>query len=349
MQIFKSLIIIICLLCAPYVGSAQEVPYFKGTVYQALEMAQREHKMLVVEFYAPWNYKSRWSHQNVMARKRVYKELEKRFVLVLVDTQTSEGANLASQYEVRDYPTFVLFNQNGNVIDKIETTLDETDFIKRINQVIVENDGKTALQLRRIFVAAKENDLGMANKLATQFIKERDREHIISPLYWDLFSNSIICNYDSYAFRFMLDNRAIFDTVFTKYVVEDKIDDIINTQVMRYAVGTLGYDSVKLAKISQDAEHLSRDRQEVVALLSSLSVYREKKDVDMYIETASRLLRRLEQELMYQIVSSLEFVVRNGTKDQKRNARHLVERYGQSQFSAMQLGLINSLIERLSE
>lgn len=331
-------------LCTIFQSRAEGVPYFKGTVYEALSEAQRQQKMLMVEFYASWNYKSRWMTENIIARKDVYTVIDQTFVLVRVDTKTKEGADLAVQYQVVDYPSIVIFNQNGTVIDKIDQTMDRHDFLARMAQIRLENDGKSGWELRKIFIAAQKDDKTEADKLTKEYLARLDKKNIISPVHWELFTNSTITYYDSSAFDYLLKNRADFDTVFSKIAVDELVDKTYVEAILPYAIGAYEFDSLFVDNFIQ-----STPPNTVASNLALMSQYRFEKNLDKYIEIVNVLIDSVEEHIVPRLVLSLEYVAEYGTTNQKRTARHMVEKFGRSTTSASELLLIDALTKKLSE
>lgn len=328
---------------------AEGVPYFKGTVYDALSQAQRQHKMLIVEFYASWNYKSRWTNQNIIARKEVYTVIDNSFVLVQVDTQTKEGANLALQYEIKDYPAFVVFNQNGNVVDKIEVSLDRRDFIIRLDQILLENDGNSGWELSKIYLAAQNSDNALADKLAIEYISKKEIKKIISPIYWEMFANPSIVFYGSKTFEYVVKNRQIFDSVFTRKVVEEMLTNRMIEAIFPYSIGVKTYDSVAVNQIHMVSAENALSRNGAVDLMCELSRNRATKRIDLYLDNITKLLDLASEDLITNYITSLELVCEFGDKEQKKTARQLIEKYSRFNNSPSQLILIDELNKKLSE
>lgn len=343
----RVLFVILVTLCTLLGCRAEGVPYFKGTVYEALEFAGKQQKLLMVEFYAPWNSKSRWMAENVIARKDVYSVIDESFVLVRVDTKTKDGATLALQYEVSDYPSIVVFNVSGTVIDKIDKTLDRQDFLTRLSQIQLENDGRSGWELRKIFSAAQNNDRLQADKLTKDYLLKGNPALLISPVHMELFTNSAITFYGSAAFEYLKANRADFNRAFTQIVVNDLIHKVCLDAIFPYAVGAYEYDSIF---VSQFVDSLNIVSQPFVCKqLASLARYRASLDLDGYISTVNSLMNSIDDERLSRLILSLEIVVTNGTIDQKHAARQIVEKFGRSTNSLPELQQIDALTKKLSE
>lgn len=342
------IVLTLCLLTV-LASRAEGVHYFKGTVYEALAAAQRQSKMLIVEFYAKWNYKSRWMNQNVVSRRDVYEVLDQSYVLVMVDTQTKDGAALALQYEITDYPAFVVFNQNGNVIDKIETTLDRNDFVMRLNQVEIENDGSSSWTINKIYSSAEQGDRESASKLAMEYLSKQTKEKAISPLYWDMFTNLSITYYPSEMFKYLVENRDDFALAIGKIKTDDLICSILTEASMQFAIGSHTYDSLRVDEIESIAARVNVVQSEVLIDLCRLTRFREEGNLDKYIETMNYALRNVSQEMVVNLLLSLEIVAERGDEDQKKLAKSIVEKYGKNSYSSSQSMLVETLIKKLSE
>lgn len=319
--------------------------YFKGTVYEALNSAQSSGKMLIVEFYAPWSYKSGWAHKNVVGNGRVRDFLKKSYILAMVDTQSESGANLALQYQVRDYPAFVIFNQNGNVVDKIETSLDADCFIQRLGQVILENDGSSALEIKRIYNQAEAGNYAEADRLAMKYFNRVGMQKAISPLFWELFSNIGVCFWGSSTFSYVIDNREKFNEVFGVNEVNRLIAKILNIEAMKYAIGTGVYTDREVETMKKLAAGVDGN----VEIFVDLRGYINDNKVDEYLIVLGEVLKKVESEQTSSLIMTLDFVAERGTKEQKRTAHTLLNRYGRSSKSLSQLKLIDILSKRLSE
>lgn len=326
---------------------AQGTPYFKGTVYEALTEAQRTHKMLIVEFYAPWNYKSRWTNQNIIPHPEIDKVIKEFFIISQVDTKTKDGAALALQYEITDYPAIVIFDVKGSVIDKITQTLDRTDFNSRLTQAMLENDGKSGWELRQIFSVAGQGQKEKASLMAMEYIDRIGKEQALLPVHWELWSNSAITYYGSSTLEYINKNRTYFDTAYSRVKMDELINNTYTDVIFPLAIGIYPYDSLYIEQFKQATDSLPHSY--TYQHLAQLSEQRAKKQIDKYIKTLEAVVNYVNEELVTRLILSLDLVVTNGTAPQKQAARHIVEKYGRNTTSPSEIELISALTTRLSE
>ena len=143
--------------------------YWGNDPYAALSVAKQQRKLLLVEFYADWDYRSRWMSERVLSDSTVRSLIEAEFLAVQVPTDTPDGADLAQMYQVTAYPSIVVFNTNGDVVDKIDTTLDAEDFEQRLQAILMTTQGAGAWQMRQVYSAAENGDTLATDQAMEEF------------------------------------------------------------------------------------------------------------------------------------------------------------------------------------
>lgn len=297
----RLLLIFVTLLTLPAVAEVKSVTYFQGTVTQALEEAARTGKLLLVEFYAPWSYKSRWAHDNMMKNS----ELLSEFVVFSQETASVEGAALANAYEVYDYPNILVFSKNGNVLDRIDRTMEPEDFTTRLSQVLLATDGRSTLQLRQIYMAATkdgEQSRTELNQMVNSYLSSfQDRKLDISTIM-DIFTSTSINYYGSAAFCFMTDNRELFDSVF----VEDRTRDLLLDILLGFVTGTNVYDGLKIKEIVDFSERFACAT--MVSKMAQLARMRHELDAVGYVQMLDGAVDMMPTQYQYPLILSLDFI-----------------------------------------
>lgn len=335
----RRLALILITLCAiPLVGNAQSVNYFQGTVYEALSAAERSSRMLIVEFYAPWSYKSRWMHDNVLAKS----DLDDNFVICAVDTRSEQGATLANQYEVTDYPNILIFNANGNVVDRIDKALSVEDFSTRLAQIIMTTDSRSMWQLRQIFDAAGRGDREETDQLMDGYVKSHKPTMLTTPTHWDLFVNSDITYYGSTAYRFLKTNKTLFaDTI----QVDELLKGIYIDAAMPYVIGVEQFNSDYLKQIAVDA---SSDA--AIDKLCDLAQLRHDSNYYQYVQTLENVIDMVPEKYEYPLIMSLDFVadgaVGVANKSTRKSASTLLEKLYTHTSSPAKISLIKPLLDK---
>lgn len=335
----RRLALILITLCAlPLVGNAQSVNYFQGTVYEALSAAERSSRMLVVEFYAPWSYKSRWMHDNVLAKS----DLDADFVICAVDTRSEQGATLANQYEVTDYPNILIFNANGNVIDRIDKALSLEDFSTRLAQITITTDSRSTWQLRQIFDAAERGDREQTDKLMESYVISHKPTMLTTPTHWDLFVNSDITYYGSTAYMFLKTNRTLFaDTT----QVDELLNGICIDAAMPYVIGVEQFNPDHLKQIASDAAN-----DAAIEKLCDLALLRHQNNYYQYVQTLENVIDMISEKYEYPLIMSLDFVAEGSLgvehKLTRRSASALLEKLYIKTTSPAKISLIKPLLDK---
>lgn len=337
-ELKRRLVILLLLVCS-FFGYAQGVFVYTDDIYKALDVAKREQKLLLVEFYADWNYRSRWFNEMMSSSETVAKALDENFVLFRFDTNSKIGADYANRYSVNNYPYLLVFNRNGDVIFKIDKTLEKEDFIEILNTVLVQQNGSVVWRMSQIDAAIESQDHNKADKLFEQ-LYETVGDKIFNRHFWRLFEDDIVTFYGSTAYNVLSKDKEKFET--DSVIVHERIATIFRELVKPFLLESQTYNDEAIKVITGELLDLKlKDPQ--VELMLEMVKNRNNEAVLEYIINCEKLLNIMDEDQGFGVVLSLEFVAQKGSKEQKKRAKKIVE----NQLHRSSIGSQTELLEQL--
>ncbi len=114
----------------PYYG----VKFQKSELLRPLlEQAQREGKLVFVDFYATWCGPCKSMDRNVFSDKRVGDYFNENFVSYKVDADGA-GSHIAAIYDIKSLPTLLFLDSNGEVLARRDSAAGITDLKSLANK-----------------------------------------------------------------------------------------------------------------------------------------------------------------------------------------------------------------------
>ena len=133
----KLMILMAALLFAS--ASFAQVKWEEGTLAQALKKAKESGKELVfLDCYATWCGPCKYMANTVFTSKEAGDYFNKKFVNIKIDMEKGEGINLARQFKIQGYPTFIILNHNGKELGRIVGGAQISQFIQKVEDVLVK-------------------------------------------------------------------------------------------------------------------------------------------------------------------------------------------------------------------
>ncbi|MEG2479681.1 MAG: thioredoxin family protein [Mucinivorans sp.] len=347
----RTLLIILALLASSIsMGFSQGVQFFDGGVMDALSAARSAGKLLLVEFYAPWNYSSEWMHNKVLGDKNVAGSLEDSFIVVSVNTTTQEGAALAVQYSVTNYPYILFFNSAGQVVGVGDKALDPGDFLELVEQTLFASDGSTAWRFEQIMQAAGNGDVKRADELFTQYADSFLPHRLINRTHWPLMVNSMLTRYGSPSYRFLMDHASEYGRVVGVDKLSERMESLFFSALLPYISDTTTLDSLERKAIFQDIDSFDFKGLDSVRVSGfvRLANLRACGDITEFITTLTYLYPYLSSDKGMALALSLNFVVKQGSTMQKVSAKRFLEEQVLSRAPTSQSSILSSLIGLLS-
>ncbi|MBL0046884.1 MAG: thioredoxin family protein [Bacteroidetes bacterium] len=214
-KLFASFILLIGILNS----KAGEIPFQKGTLKDALQLAATEKKMVFVDAYTTWCGPCKWMAKNVFTDEKVIQFYEANFICLKLDMEKGEGIEFAKKYDIHAYPTFVFLNSGGTKIHQACGSKEAADFII---------DGKNALNPETQLYTLKKNfdsgdrdfkklksyaQLLMAanmdgKEVMNELLKNPETENLLSADGFDLLAN--FSELRNSSFSFLIRNREKF-------------------------------------------------------------------------------------------------------------------------------------------
>src|SRR3984957_20891127 len=108
-MIRKTYILLLMLLCLQSAAKAQGINLFQGTFEEAKAEAKKENKYLVIDGYTDWCGWCKFMVKNVFPIKEVGDFYNSHFVFLEMNMEQGEGKDIARQYKLQEYPTFLFF------------------------------------------------------------------------------------------------------------------------------------------------------------------------------------------------------------------------------------------------
>ena len=85
-----------------------------------LERAEREGKLVFVDFYTDWCTPCKIMDENVFRDRAFTDYLNANFISYKVDAEKGNGTQLASIFQVQVYPTLLFVDKDGVVVERID-------------------------------------------------------------------------------------------------------------------------------------------------------------------------------------------------------------------------------------
>ena len=116
--------------------AAEEINFIKGSFSDALSKAKEQNKLVFVDCFTTWCGPCKWMSANIFTNDTVQKYFNEKFVCIALDMEKGEGKDVAKKYAVKNYPTFLWLNSEGNDIHRSVGATDAQNFLAIAGQAI---------------------------------------------------------------------------------------------------------------------------------------------------------------------------------------------------------------------
>lgn len=101
---------------ATVLAARPQLPFRPLNLQEALGVARKENKPVLVYFSASWCMPCQWMEKNTFTDPALTTYLQDRFISVKLDFDDTQGQSAAAQYQVNKLPTILIFNSLRQLI-----------------------------------------------------------------------------------------------------------------------------------------------------------------------------------------------------------------------------------------
>lgn len=236
----KKIFFILFILPLLVIGQEKGIQFEHNTNWDAIKAkAKAENKHIFVDCFTTWCGPCKWMADNIFVQESVgnffnanYVNLKLQFDETKNDSEDvkswyAEAKRFAKDYEVKAYPTFLVFDSNGALVDKVVGGNEADQFIARFKDALIpekqfitsknkfEADPQNLESAKRLFKLATDSyDLELANKAFNTILEKSTKEELLKS---DNLGAIIALAQEfpeSKALELIYDNQADFDDYF---------------------------------------------------------------------------------------------------------------------------------------
>ncbi len=132
-----------------------------ATWQQILDKAKKENKFIFLDAYASWCGPCKWMAKEVFPKPEVGAAINPYYISAKIDMEKGEGLELAKKYNVRNYPTYLFFNPNGELVHRGLGSMPAQDFITLCTNTL--NPEKQYITLQKKYVSGERDTAFLRN------------------------------------------------------------------------------------------------------------------------------------------------------------------------------------------
>lgn len=235
-------------------GTAQVGTNFEDlTLAEALAKAEQTGRKVFIDCYTKTCGPCKYMTNNIFPLKECGDYFNANYVCLIRDMEEGEGLEIAREYNVRIYPTFLILNPDGSLYCRTEgsTVSSGSDFVKRMKQLteLTEMNSRfragdrDAAFLDEYFAALEQqNDNGPLQAALGEVLIPLGVEGIARPENWRRIE-SCINNVETPLFRYIVDNRKDLVQKVGRETVERKIMKVYANEFRMYQRMTMDFNS----------------------------------------------------------------------------------------------------------
>jgi thiol:disulfide interchange protein len=112
--------------------NAAGMAFSKGDFDAFVKQAQKAQKPYWVYFYADWCAPCKQLSATTFVDERVASMSNERFMVFKVDVEQFVGMDIAERYTVKEYPTILVFNAEGKLVNTLQGYYTPDLFMQKI-------------------------------------------------------------------------------------------------------------------------------------------------------------------------------------------------------------------------
>ena len=233
---------------------------------QVLAKAKAEGKQVFIDCYTSWCGPCKMMATKEFPKKVMGDYFNPKYVSAKFDMEKGEGVQLAKKFDVNAYPTFLILDADGTLIDRIVGGTPAEEFIEKMKNTGGENSfsafkkkydaGDRTLPFLKRYLA-KLGDLNMngeAANIMTSLLKGKEETIMTDTTMCDYFK-SFLMDPENEIFQTVYKNKAQYEAKLGK----DFVDGLTSTCLSypyRFISHSGDYDKARFAKYLEFAKQL---------------------------------------------------------------------------------------------
>ncbi len=221
----------------------RSIVFETGKWQEIKDKAKKENKIIFVDCYTTWCGPCKWMSKNIFTNDTAADFYNNSFICAKFDMEKGEGLDIAKEYGIKAYPTFIFIDGDGKLVHRGCGSQPLKSFIELGNNAL--NPEKQLLKLEEQFNTGKRNasfilsylqalDAGCANttKVKEDYFKTQKEADLISQVNWSIFfqfDNS----FKSKEFIYLVNHKEDFAKLYTMDSVNLKINTTIENELYR--------------------------------------------------------------------------------------------------------------------
>lgn len=138
----KKIILMLVAVAFCMSAAAQGVNFVEGKTLSEVEaQAKAEGKLVFVDCYTEWCGPCKMMATREFVKKEAGDYFNAKFVNFKIDMEKGEGPQVAKQYDVNAFPTFLILESNGDLRGRLVGAAGINEFIKKVEAALNEEKG----------------------------------------------------------------------------------------------------------------------------------------------------------------------------------------------------------------
>ncbi|SKB36737.1 Thioredoxin-like [Sphingobacterium nematocida] len=250
---------LVFLVACTIVQAQEAINFQKISLAEAKAQAKASGKLIFIDGYTSWCAPCKWMEGNVFNQTEAAQFYNANFINTKFDCEVGEGVDVAKQYNIRSFPTYLFIDSDGKLLYRSQSRMEMQEFINEGKRALDPNFQIPTIRARYdagerspSFLAAYITTMTKVDPASAQEAKEAldgiaDPSFLKSAEGWNVIELFGQSQKDKYG-KFFMDNRPYFKGIISAEAFEKK-----ETQLMKYAM----YDYIRTKDETQFKEGLA--------------------------------------------------------------------------------------------
>ncbi len=293
----KNILTILIALFAFTAAQADGIDFFEGTWKEALELANKEDKLIFVDAYTTWCGPCKKMSRDIFPMKEAGDFYNANFINMKMDMEKGEGRTIRTKYNVSAFPTFLFVNGAGELQYTTKGAKPIEKFIKMGEEALkrFDNSGQFADKyeegdrdpelLRKYAAALAKAGKPDAAKVANEYI--RTKPDFAAPDNLNFLYDATIYA-DSRIFSLFVKNKNAIAAQKGEAAVADKIQSACENTIQK----AIEYkEPALLAEAKEKMQANAPDKFETFNIESDMTFAEAMEDSKTFLKAADKYIK----------------------------------------------------------